>query len=60
MYIPGSDNKSRLLRKTLIRQCNLMAVLVLRALSDSVQTRMKTTDDIVKAGLKKKTIVNLN
>lgn len=50
MYIPGSDTASRLLRKTLVRQCNLMAVLVLRTLSDSVRERMNTTDDIVNAG----------
>lgn len=51
MYIPGYDAESRLLRKTLVRQCNLMAVLVLRTLSDSVRDRLKTTDDIVKAGM---------
>lgn len=51
MYIPGHDAESRLLRKTLVRQCNLMAVLVLRTLSDSVRDRLKTTDDIVSAGM---------
>ncbi len=50
MYIPGSDKESRLLRKTLCKNCNLMAVLVFRSIADSVRSRLKTLDDVVKAG----------
>lgn len=50
MYIPGTDSESRLLRRSLLRQCNLMAVLLLRSLSDSVRNRLKTLEDIVDAG----------
>lgn len=49
-YIPGSDAESRLLRKTLVRQCNLMIVLLLNTLSSLEGTRTKTLDDVVKAG----------
>jgi Bestrophin, RFP-TM, chloride channel len=51
MYIPGSDEESRLLRKTLLRHCNLMMVLVLRSISDSVSRRLPTLDDVVSAGM---------
>ena len=51
MYIAGSDEESRLLRKTLLRHCNLMMVLVLRSISDSVSRRLPTLDDVVSAGM---------
>ncbi len=51
MYIPGSDTESRLLRKTLCQNCNLMAVLVFRSISDSVRSRLKSLEDVVNAGL---------
>lgn len=54
MYIPGSDNESRLLRKTLLQNCNLMAVLVFRTISESVRHRLKTLEDVVAAGLTQK------
>nr|CAH0107821.1 unnamed protein product [Daphnia galeata] len=50
MYIPGSDNESKLLRKTLMQNCNLMAVLVFRSISESVRTRLRTLEDVVNAG----------
>lgn len=52
MYIPGSDAESRLLRKTLLQNCNLMAVLVFRTISESVRRRLKTLEDVVTAGRK--------
>lgn len=50
MYIPGCDAESRLLRKTLLQNCNLMAVLVFRSISESVRNRLKTLEDVVAAG----------
>ena len=52
MYIPGDDNESRLLRKTLCQNCNLMIVLLLRSISDSVRSKWETLEDLVKAGMK--------
>lgn len=49
-YIPGHDSESRLLRKTLVRQCNLMMVLLMQTLSSSAVTRTKTLKDAVDAG----------
>lgn len=51
MYIPGNDAQSRLLRKTLCQNCNLMAVLVFRSISESVRSRLQTLEDVVRAGL---------
>ncbi|XP_046652814.1 bestrophin-2-like [Daphnia pulicaria] len=50
MYIPGCDKESKLLRKTLMQNCNLMAVLVFRSISESVRTRLKSLEDVVNAG----------
>ncbi|KAK4023402.1 hypothetical protein OUZ56_008814 [Daphnia magna] len=50
MYIPGCDNESKLLRKTLMQNCNLMAVLVFRSISESVRSRLKSLEDVVNAG----------
>ena len=52
MYIPGDDNESRLLRKTLCQNCNMMIVLLLRSISDSVRSKWETLEDLVKAGMK--------
>ena len=51
MYIPGCDRESKILRKTLVQNCNLMAVLVFRSISESVERRLKTLDDVVSAGI---------
>jgi bestrophin-3 len=50
MYIPGSDTESKMLRKTLVQNCNLMAVLVFRSISESVEYRLRTLEDVVRAG----------
>jgi hypothetical protein len=50
MYIPGDDKESKILRKTLVQNCNLMAVLVFRSISESVNRRLKTLEDVVSAG----------
>lgn len=49
-YMPGTDDESRFVRKTLVRQCNLMAVLLLRGLSNPVFNRAKVLEDAVRAG----------
>lgn len=49
-YMPGTDDESRFVRKTLVRQCNLMAVLLLRGLSNPVFNRTKVLEDAVRAG----------
>lgn len=54
MYIPGCDNESKLLRKTLMQNCNLMAVLVFRSISESVRSRLKSLEDVVNAGADEK------
>ena len=51
MYIPGNDKESKILRKTLVQNCNLMAVLVFRSISESVEHRLKTLEDVVSAGI---------
>ncbi|EFX64654.1 hypothetical protein DAPPUDRAFT_66073 [Daphnia pulex] len=50
MYIPGSDKESKMLRKTLVQNCELMAVLVFRSISESVEYRLRTLEDVVRAG----------
>lgn len=55
MYLPGSDRGSRQLRKTLLRYCNLMMVLVLRSFSDSVRNRLPTLDYVVQEGTRNQT-----
>ncbi|RWS25671.1 Bestrophin-like protein [Leptotrombidium deliense] len=50
MYIPGSDETSRILRRTLMRYLNLSLVLVLRSISDPVKRRFPTHEHLVDAG----------
>ena len=52
LYIPGADAESRLLRKTMLRYCHLMLVLILRSISDSVKSRFSTLEDLVVSGIK--------
>ncbi|XP_057381066.1 bestrophin-2-like [Daphnia carinata] len=54
-YIGGTDSESRKLKKTLVRHCNLMAVLLIRSLSTSASNRKKTLEDAVKSGFMTKT-----
>jgi len=49
-YIPGSDDQSRIFRETLVRQSNLIAVLMFRSISDSVRRRLPNIEDVVDAG----------
>ncbi|XP_074594690.1 uncharacterized protein LOC141850059 isoform X2 [Brevipalpus obovatus] len=50
MYVPGSDETSRMLRRTLMRYLNLTLVLVLRSISIAVKRRFPTKEHLVEAG----------
>jgi hypothetical protein len=49
-YVPGCDAESRKLKKTLVRHCNLMGVLLIRSLSNTDSNRKKTLEEAVKLG----------
>ena len=50
LYIPGSDEDSRILRRTLMRYMNLTLVLVLRSISIAVKRRFPTKEHLIEAG----------
>jgi len=49
-YIPGYDEESRMLRRSLMRWMNLAMILVLRSISSAVKQRFPTLDHVVEAG----------
>ena len=49
-YIPGFDEESRMLRRSLMRWMNLALILVLRSISSAVKQRFPTLDHVVEAG----------
>jgi len=49
-YIPGFDDESRMLRRSLLRWMNLALILVLRSISSAVKQRFPTIDHVVEAG----------
>ncbi|XP_013786342.1 bestrophin-2-like, partial [Limulus polyphemus] len=55
LYVPGADESSRMLRRTLMRYLNLALVLVLRSISMAVKRRFPTKDHLVEAGFLTKT-----
>jgi len=50
-YIPGTDYKDRLIRRTLIRYVNLTIIIVLRDVSLAAKKRFPTEDYLVAAGV---------
>ena len=49
-YIPGFDEESRMLRRSLMRWMNVALILVLRSISSAVKQRFPTLDHVVEAG----------
>ena len=49
-FIPGFDEDSRILRRSLMRWMNLALILVLRSISSAVKQRFPTLDHVVEAG----------
>jgi len=49
-YVPGFDEESRMLRRSLMRWMNLALILVLRSISSAVKQRFPTLDHVVEAG----------
>jgi len=50
-FVPGFDEDSRMLRRSLLRWMNLALILVLRSISSAVKQRFPTLDHVVEAGL---------
>ncbi|XP_013790526.1 bestrophin-2-like, partial [Limulus polyphemus] len=50
LYLPGTDENSRIFRRTLMRYLNLALVLVLRSISMAMKRRFPTKDHLVEAG----------
>ncbi|XP_035232322.1 bestrophin-1-like isoform X2 [Stegodyphus dumicola] len=50
LYVPGTDETSRVLRRTMMRYLNVALVLVLRSISMAVKRRFPTRDHLVEAG----------
>uniref|UniRef100_A0A8C2KUK7 Bestrophin homolog n=1 Tax=Cyprinus carpio TaxID=7962 RepID=A0A8C2KUK7_CYPCA len=48
--VHGTDERGRLLRRTLMRYANLSSVLILRSISTRVRKRFPNLEDIVEAG----------
>ncbi|XP_064454636.1 titin-like isoform X2 [Ornithodoros turicata] len=59
MYVPGMDDGSRMLRRTLMRYLNLSLILVLRTISKAVRKRFPTKEHLIEAGFMTKIEVDM-
>lgn len=50
LYIPDNDERSKVLRRVLVRRALLMLTLLLRSISRAVRRRFPTLQDLVKNG----------
>lgn len=50
VYVDGSDEKSRWIRRTLMRYWNLSFILLMRSVSTAVNRRFSTLEDLVNIG----------
>ncbi|CAL4222118.1 unnamed protein product, partial [Meganyctiphanes norvegica] len=49
LHVNGYDEKSRILRRTMVRYLNLSLVLILRSISSAVKKRFPTLEHLVEA-----------
>ena len=49
-YVHGSDERGKIIRRTLARYLNLLSVLTFQAVSTSVKKRFPTLDHVQEAG----------
>lgn len=50
IYVPGTDERTRLVRYGLVRRALLMLTLLLRSISPAVRRRYPALQDLVKEG----------
>ena len=50
MYIPGNDEKSKLVRRALMRRCMSMFILLLRSVSTAINRRFHDLNELVQFG----------
>ncbi|CAL1274094.1 unnamed protein product [Larinioides sclopetarius] len=51
MYVHGTDDRSRIIRRTLVRYINLANIILFQTISGSAKKRFPTMDHVVGAGL---------